>query len=79
MGGISSRWADPERLELSSKIECIGPRNGTLISESEHLVWHDLACYSCALENMKRAGKLLDKAIELGGKAVKLQALENAD
>ena len=26
----------------------------------KHQVWYDLACYSCTLGNMKRAGKLLD-------------------
>ena len=44
----------------------------------EHPVWPDLACFSCALGNMKQARELLDKAIELGDKEVKPRALEDA-
>ena len=38
-----------------------------------------LACNVCVLVKVDEARELLDKAIELGGKAVKQRALEDAD
>ena len=38
-----------------------------------------MACYACVLGNKEEARGLLGKAIELGGDAVKTQALEDPD
>ena len=38
-----------------------------------------MACYACVLGNKEEARELLGKAIELGGHAVKLQALNDPD
>ena len=38
-----------------------------------------MACYACVLGNKDEARELLSKAIELGGDAVKTQALEDPD
>ena len=38
-----------------------------------------MACYACVLGNKEEARGLLSKAIELGGDAVKTQALEDPD
>ena len=43
------------------------------------LPWYNLACYACVLGNKEEARELLDKAIELGGDYVKLQALKDED
>ena len=43
----------------------------------EHEAWYDLARYSCALDDVERARKMIEKAIELGGGAVKLRALDD--
>ena len=45
----------------------------------ESLIWYNLACYACVLGDMARTRKMLDKAIELGGDKVKLQALDDPD
>ena len=45
----------------------------------ESLIWYNLACYACVLGDMARTRKMLDKAIELGGDRVKLQALDDPD
>ena len=45
----------------------------------ESLIWYNLACYACVLGDKARARKMLDKAIELGGDKVKLQALDDPD
>ena len=47
--------------------------------KNEHLVWYNMACYACVLGNKDEARELLGKAIELGGDAVKTQALEDPD
>jgi len=38
-----------------------------------------MACYACVQGNKDEARELLDKAIKLGGDAVKTQALEDPD
>ena len=38
-----------------------------------------MACYACVLGNKEEARGLLSKAIELGGDAVKTQALNDPD
>ena len=38
-----------------------------------------MACYACVLGNKEEARELLDKAIMLGGDAVKTQALNDPD
>ena len=47
--------------------------------KNEQLVWYNMACYACVLGNKDEARELLSKAIELGGDAVKTQALEDPD
>ena len=47
--------------------------------KNEQLVWYNMACYACVLGNKEEARGLLSKAIELGGDAVKTQALEDPD
>ena len=47
--------------------------------KNEQLVWYNMACYACVLGNKEEARELLGKAIELGGDAVKTQALEDPD
>ena len=47
--------------------------------KDEYLVWDNMACYACVLGNKEEARGLLSKAIELGGDAVKTQALNDPD
>ena len=47
--------------------------------KEEQLVWYNMACYACVLGNKEEARELLGKAIELGGAAVKTQALNDPD
>ena len=47
--------------------------------KDEQLIWYNMACYACVLGNKTEARELLDKAIELGGNAVKVQALNDPD
>ena len=47
--------------------------------KKEQLVWYNMACYACVLGNKEEARGLLSKAIELGGDAVKTQALNDPD
>ena len=47
--------------------------------KNEQLVWYTMACYACVLGDKDEARELLSKAIELGGDAVKTQALEDPD
>ena len=47
--------------------------------KKEQLIWYNMACYACVLGNKEEARGLLGKAIELGGDAVKAQALEDPD
>ena len=47
--------------------------------KKEYLVRYNMACYACVLGNKDEARGLLSKAIELGGDAVKTQALEDPD
>ena len=47
--------------------------------KDEYLVWYNVACYACVLGNKDEARGLLSKAIELGGDAVKVQALNDPD
>jgi tetratricopeptide (TPR) repeat protein len=49
------------------------------VFKNEQLVWYNMACYACVLGNKDEARELLDKAIELGGDAVKAQALDDPD
>ena len=49
------------------------------VFKKEQLIWYNMACYSCALGNKEEAHELLDKTIELGGDAVKTQALNDPD
>ena len=49
------------------------------VFKKEYLVRYDMACYACVLGNKDEARELLGKAIELGGDAVKTQALEDPD
>jgi len=47
--------------------------------EGEWLPLYNLACYTCMLGNVNDARKLIEKAIELGGNAVRLRALDDDD
>ena len=47
--------------------------------KDEQLVWYNMACYACVLGNKDEARGLLSKAIELGGDAVNMQALNDPD
>ncbi len=47
--------------------------------KNEQLIWYNMACYACVMGNKAEARELLDKAIELGGDAVKVQALNDPD
>ena len=47
--------------------------------KKEQLVWYNMACYACVLGDKEEARGLLGKAIELGGDAVKVQALNDPD
>ena len=47
--------------------------------KKEQLIWYNMACYACVLGNKDEARGLLSKAIELGGDAVKTQALNDPD
>jgi Flp pilus assembly protein TadD len=47
--------------------------------KKEQLVWYNMACYACVLGDKEEARELLSKAIELGGDAVKTQALNDPD
>ena len=49
------------------------------VFKKEYLVWYNMACYACVLGNKDEARGLLSKAIELGGDAVKVQALNDPD
>lgn len=41
------------------------------------LLQYNLACYTCLLGNVEEARELIEEAIELGGAAVKLRALDD--
>ena len=47
--------------------------------KKEQLIWCNMACYGCVLDNKDEARELLGKAIELGGDDVKAMALEDPD
>jgi len=47
--------------------------------KKEQIIWYNMACYACVMGNKDEARELLDKAIELGGDAVKAMALEDPD
>ena len=49
------------------------------VFKKEYLVRYNMACYACVLGDKDEARELLGKAIELGGDAVKTQALEDPD
>ncbi len=49
------------------------------IFEGEWLHLYNLACYTCVLGNVKEARELIETAIELGGNAVRLRALDDED
>ena len=49
------------------------------VFKKEYLVRYNMACYACVLGNKEEARGLLSKAIELGGDAVKTQALNDPD
>ena len=45
----------------------------------ESLIWYNLACYACVLGKKSEARKKLEKAIDIGGDAVKTRALDDPD
>ncbi len=49
------------------------------IFEKEQLIWYNMACYACCLDEKVEARTLLNRAIELGGDAVRTQALNDSD
>ena len=49
------------------------------VFKKEQLVRYNMVCYACVLGNKDEARELLDKAIELGGDAVKTQALQSKE
>ncbi len=54
-------------------------RPGLEIFEKEQLIWYNMACYACCLDEKVEARTLLNRAIELGGDAVRTQALNDSD
>jgi Flp pilus assembly protein TadD len=47
--------------------------------EKEQIVWYNMACYACCLGEKMEARTLLNRAIEIGGDAVRVQALNDSD
>ncbi len=47
--------------------------------KDEWMPLYNLACYACVLGNITEARELIEAAIELGGSAVKLRALEDQE
>jgi predicted Zn-dependent protease len=45
----------------------------------DEIIPYDLACVCCALKRVEEAREWLSKAIEAGGKEIKLQALDDSD
>jgi Flp pilus assembly protein TadD len=54
-------------------------RPGLEIFEKEQLIWYNMACYACCLDEKVEARTLLNRAIELGGDGVRTQALNDSD
>jgi tetratricopeptide (TPR) repeat protein len=45
----------------------------------DEIIMYDLACVCCALKRVEEAREWLGKAIEAGGKEIKLRALDDSD
>ena len=76
-GWIDRSFALHEMKRTQEAYDTLKPALDTF--KDEYLVWYNMACYACVLGNKEEARELLGKAIELGGDAVKTQALNDPD
>ena len=76
-GWIHRSFALHEMKRTQEAYDALKPALDTF--KNEQLIWYNMACYACVLGNKEEARELLSKAIELGGDAVKTQALEDPD
>ena len=76
-GWICRSFALHELKRTQEAYDALKPALDTF--KDEQLIWYNMACYACVLGNKTEARELLDKAIELGGNAVKVQALNDPD
>lgn len=76
-GWIDRSFALHEMKRTQEAYDALKPALDTF--KKEYLVWYNMACYACVLGDKDEARGLLSKAIELGGDAVKAQALNDPD